>query len=45
MAVGSETFAFARDCACSIYNCCDIRKSDREYNAVRDSHMAEKVQW
>ena len=42
---GSETFAFTRECAKSIYNCCDIRKSDREYNAVRDSHMAEKVQW
>lgn len=42
---GSETFAFARECACSIYNCCDIRKSDSEYNTVRDSHMAEKVQW
>lgn len=43
--LGSETFAFARECACSLYNCCDIRKSDRKYNAVRDSHMAEKVQW
>lgn len=43
--LGNETFAFARECACSIYNCCDIRKSDRDYNAVRDSHMAEKVQW
>lgn len=42
---GNETFAFARECARSIYNCCDIRKSDREYNTVRDSHMAEKVQW
>ena len=43
--LGSETFAFTRECACSIYNCCDIRKSDRDYNTVRDSHMAEKVQW
>ena len=42
---GNETFAFARECACSIYNCCDIRKSDRAYNTVRDRHMAEKVQW
>lgn len=42
---GSETFAYVRECACSIYNCCDIRRSDREYNTVRDSHMAEKVQW
>lgn len=42
---GSETFAFARECARSLYNCCDIRKSDRDYNTVRDGHMAEKVQW
>lgn len=44
-AFGSETFAFARECACSIYNCCDIRKSDSEYNEIRDGHMAEKVEW
>lgn len=43
--LGNETFAFARECACSIYHCCDINKSDRDYNTVRDSHMAEKVQW
>ena len=43
--LGNKTFAFARECACSIYNCCDIRRSDREYNAVRDRYMAEKVQW
>lgn len=42
---GNEMFVFVRECACSIYNCCDIRKSDREYNTVRDGHMAEKVQW
>ena len=42
---GSETFAYARECARSLYNCCDIRKSDSTYNAVRDCHMAEKVQW
>ena len=44
-ALGDKTFAFARECARSIYNCCDIRRSDREYNAVRDRYMAEKVQW
>lgn len=44
-AFGSETFAFARECARSIYNCCDIRKSDSEYNEIRDGHMAEKVEW
>lgn len=42
---GSEAFLFARECACSLYNCCDIRKSDADYNNVRDSHMAEKVHW
>ena len=42
---GSEAFAFARECAVSIRNCCDIRKSNSEYNEVRDSHMAEKVHW
>lgn len=42
---GSEAFAFARECACSLYKCCDIRKSDNDYNQVRDAHMAEKVQW
>lgn len=42
--LGNKTFAFARECACSIYNCCDIRRSDREYNAVWDRYMAEKVQ-
>ncbi len=41
----AETFAFARECAVSIYNCCDIRKSDGDYNDVRDSHMTEKVLW
>ncbi len=44
-AFGSEAFAFARECACSIYNCCDIRKSDKDYNQVRDGHMAEKIEW
>lgn len=42
---GSETYEYARECAQSLYNCCDIRKSDSTYNAVRDRHMAEKVQW
>ena len=42
---GQEAFEFARECANSIYNCCDIRKSDGEYNEVRDRHMAEKVHW
>lgn len=44
-AFGKETFAFARECACSLYACCDIRKSDNTYNKIRDSYMAEKVKW
>lgn len=44
-AFGRENFEFARECARSIYNCCDIRKSDQEYNEVRDGYMAEKVRW
>lgn len=42
---GSEAFAFARECAVSLRNCCDIRKSNSEYNEVRDIHMTEKVHW
>ncbi len=42
---GEEVFALARECACSLHNCCDIRKSDAQYNQVRDGHMAEKVKW
>ncbi len=44
-AFGPETFAFARECAYSLYACCDIRKSDNTYNKIRDSYMAEKVKW
>lgn len=42
---GKESFEFARECAYNLYACCDIRKSDMQYNAVRDGYMAEKVQW
>lgn len=42
---GKETFEFARECARNLYQCCDIRKSDMEYNKVRDRYMAEKVEW
>ncbi len=42
---GRETFEFARECAGNLYKCCDIRKSDMEYNRVRDRYMAEKVEW
>lgn len=40
-----ETFEFARECAYSLYACCDIRKDDNTYNKIRDSYMAEKVKW
>ena len=43
-AVGEEAFLLARECARSIYACCDVRSSD-DYNAVRDGYMAEKVLW
>ena len=42
---GGETFALARECAYSLYACCDIRKSDNTYNETRDSYMAKKVKW
>ena len=44
-AFGEETFEFARECAHSLYACCDIRKDDNTYNSIRDSYMAEKVKW
>lgn len=44
-AFGEEAFAFARECAHSLYACCDIRKDDNTYNRIRDSYMAEKVKW
>lgn len=44
-AFGEETFAFARECAYSLYACCDIRRSDSTYNETRDSYMAKKVKW
>ncbi|MDE7223377.1 MAG: erythromycin esterase family protein, partial [Acetatifactor sp.] len=44
-AFDEEVFAFARECACSLYACCNIRKDDNTYNKIRDSYMAEKVKW
>lgn len=37
-------FDFARECVNSIYACCDIQLSTN-YNATRDQHMFEKVEW
>lgn len=45
-AVGEEDYAFARECAYSLYACCDIQSApDLQYNALRDQYMAEKIQW
>lgn len=45
-AVGEEDYAFARECAYSLYACCDVRGApDLQYNALRDQYMAEKIQW
>lgn len=45
-AAGTEGFAFARECAYSLYACCDVRGApDLQYNALRDQYMAKKIQW
>ena len=44
-AFGEEIFAFARECAYSLYACCDIRMSDIPYHEIRDSYMAIKIKW
>lgn len=43
--VGKDAFAFARECANSIYECCELTGSGADYNTLRDRHMAEKVDW
>lgn len=37
-------FDFARECAETIYACCDTLASDT-YNATRDQYMFEKIEW
>ena len=45
-AVGERAFAFARECAHSLSECCTVRgASDLQYNELRDIFMARKVQW
>ena len=42
--VGQTTFDFARECANTIYACCDVQSNDN-YNATRDKYMFNKVKW
>jgi erythromycin esterase len=44
-AVGAQAFAFARECANSILECCELTASGSNYNSLRDGHMQEKVDW
>lgn len=45
-AVGERAFAFARECAQSLSECCTVRgASDLQYNELRDIFMARKVRW
>lgn len=45
-AVGERAFAFARECAHSLSECCTVRgASNLQYNELRDIFMAKKVQW
>ncbi len=41
---GQTAFDFARECAKTIYACCDVQASSA-YNAVRDQYMLEKIEW
>ena len=42
--LGQPAFDFARECAKTIYACCEVQLSDN-YNATRDQYMYEKVEW
>lgn len=43
---GEEAFEFARECANTLRQCCEVRRcSAMEYNVVRDQYMFEKVEW
>ena len=42
---GERDFAFARECANSIYESSELCASGTDYNSLRDGHMAEKVEW
>ena len=42
--LGQQAFDFAKECAKTIYACCEVQLSDN-YNAARDQYMYEKVEW
>ncbi len=42
--LGQPVFDFARECAKTIYACCELQLSDN-YNAARDRYMYEKTEW
>lgn len=42
--LGQSAFDFARECAKTIYACCDVLVSNN-YNVTRDQYMYEKVNW
>lgn len=42
--LGQPAFDFAKECAKTIYACCEVQLSDN-YNATRDQYMYEKVEW
>lgn len=41
---GESAFDYARECASTIYACCDLLLSN-DYNATRDKYMFEKIEW
>lgn len=42
--VGQSSFDFARECAKTLYACCDVQTSNN-YNATRDQYIYEKIDW
>lgn len=42
--LGRSAFDFARECAKTIYDYCELQLSDN-YNAARDRYMYEKAEW
>ncbi|MDE6388526.1 MAG: erythromycin esterase family protein [Lachnospiraceae bacterium] len=41
---GQSAFDFAKECANTIYEYCEVQLSDN-YNATRDRYMYEKIEW
>ncbi len=42
--LGQSHFDFAKECARTIFACCDVQLSN-SYNATRDQYMYEKIEW